>query len=159
MNSQLKDNIYDIPQNILNLINHTLTGLNGQNVIGVDRANNLLTTKKVTYSQLKKIIHELTYIDKNKERLKYNLMGGDLMLFWSKQFLNSEREFIKNKKESSNISNEIGSIDRKNPFLKKHQKKDNYNITNPTINTNSKKSTASSLKLFEEINRIKKLMK
>ena len=63
MNKELKHRIFDIPQNILDKINHTVTGLNGQNVHGVMRAKKLLTDKKVTYGQLKRIIHDIINMD------------------------------------------------------------------------------------------------
>ena len=49
MNKELKGRIFDIPQNILDKINHTVVGLNGQHVHGVNRAQKLLTDKKVKY--------------------------------------------------------------------------------------------------------------
>ena len=49
MNKDLKDRIFDIPQNILDKINHTIVGLNGTHVHGVQRAKKLLTDKKVKY--------------------------------------------------------------------------------------------------------------
>lgn len=39
MNKELKDRIFDIPQNILDKINHTITGLNGEHAKGLDRAD------------------------------------------------------------------------------------------------------------------------
>ena len=57
MNSQLKDNVYDVPMDVIQKINHTLTSLGDKNVHGIKRAKNILNSKKVTYGQLKKIIH------------------------------------------------------------------------------------------------------
>ena len=60
MNKDLKHRIFDIPQNILDKINHTIVGLNGTHVHGVQRAKKLLTDKKVkstylTYLTLKTV--------------------------------------------------------------------------------------------------------
>ena len=48
MNKDLKDRIFNIPQNVLDKINHTVVGLNGQNVHGVMRAKKLLSDKIIT---------------------------------------------------------------------------------------------------------------
>ena len=69
MNKELKGRIFDIPQNILDKINHTVVGLNGQHVHGVNRAQKLLTDKKVKYGQLKRIIHDLKNTDKIADRV------------------------------------------------------------------------------------------
>lgn len=37
MNKDLKDRVFDVPQDILKTINHTITGLNGKNVRGIQR--------------------------------------------------------------------------------------------------------------------------
>ena len=46
MNKELKSRIFDIPQNILDKINHTVVGLNGEHVNGIQRAKKLLNDKK-----------------------------------------------------------------------------------------------------------------
>jgi DNA polymerase II small subunit/DNA polymerase delta subunit B len=99
MNKELKNRDFDLPQNILDKINHTVNGLNGQNVHGVMRAKKLLTDKKVTYGQLKRIIHDIQGMDKVADRVRYDLAGGDLMDNWSKQYLQGERDLIQNRKE------------------------------------------------------------
>ena len=45
MNKDLKDRVFDLPQNILDKINHTINGLNGQHFHGVKRAEKLLNDK------------------------------------------------------------------------------------------------------------------
>ena len=163
MNKELKNRDFDLPQDILDSINHTVVGLNGQNVHGVMRAKKLLSDKKVTYGQLKRIIHDLESMDKISERVRYNLAGGDLMNTWSKQYLKGERDMIKNKKEGRKQSDEISSMtgERKNSFLKKHTKKSSILPPLNLIKSNSEKNSISSIKLtglFEQLDRIKKLM-
>lgn len=163
MNKALKSRVFDIPQNILDVINHTITGLNGQHYHGVNRAKKLLEDKKVKYGQLKRIIHDLQNIDKINDKLRYDLYGGDLMFEWAKKFLKGERDLIKNNKLSQKNANDIGGLngERKNPFLKKHSKKQSWIPSANLIKSNSNKTSVSSLtsmKLFEEIERIKKLM-
>lgn len=159
MNNSLKDNIYNVPENIIKYINNVLLKINGKYVNGVDRAKEIVKNKKVTYGQLKRIIHDLKYIDKNKEGLRYQLYGGDLMVSWSKNFLDGERNNVLNNKLSRKRSDEIGGFNslRKNNFNKTHEKN-----TFTNINFKKNKSTVSSLidnNLHEEINKIIKLLK
>jgi hypothetical protein len=163
MNKELKNRIFDIPQDILNKINHTIVGLNGEHVQGIQRAKKLLTDKKVKYGQLKRIIHDFQNIDKVNDRTKYELMGGDLMEKWGKQYLQGERDMIVNRKEGRKDADEMGAItgERKNSFLKKHSKKPDFLPPLNMMKSNSHKTSVSSLgigKLFEEINKIKKLI-
>lgn len=163
MNKELKDRVFDIPQNILDKINHTITGLNGEHAKGLDRAQKLLTDKKVKYGQLKSIIHDIKNIDRNNDRLKFDLMGGELMEKWANTHLNGERDLISNSKDSRKRADNIGGLtgERKNSHLKKHTKKDSYKIPTNLIKSNSHKTSISpitSLGLFEEVERIKKLM-
>jgi hypothetical protein len=164
MNKELKSRIFDVPQNILDKINHTIQGLNGVSVSGIDRAKNIINDKKVTYGQLKKIIHDLTYMDAGKDKQKYDLYGGDLMKNWGKQFLQGERDLIVNRKEGRKNADSMTAMtgERKNSFLKKHTKKPDFLPPLNMMKSNSHASSVSSLsmgKLFEEeINRIKKLM-
>jgi len=163
MNKELKDNFFDLPQNVLDQINSSLQNLNGQHVDGVHRAKKLLHDKKVKYGQLKRIIHDLNNIDKTKDSLKYNLCGGDRMEKWAKQHLKGERDLISNRKDSKKQADEIGGItgERKNTHLKKHSKKFSFKIPVNLIKSNSHKTSISpitSLGLFEQVERMKKLM-
>jgi hypothetical protein len=163
MNKELKDRVFKLPQDILNQINHTVGGLNGEHTDGLIRAQKLLADKSVTYGQLKRIIHDLQSIDKVNNRVKYNLAGGDLMDRWSKQFLQGERNSVSNAKDSRKRADDIGSItgERRNSHLSSHKKKDNYSTPTNLIKSNSDKTSVSSIipnGLFEEIEKIKKLI-
>jgi hypothetical protein len=164
MNKELKNRIFDVPQNILDKINHTISGLNGKYMYGVNRAQKILNDKKVKYGQLKRIIHDIKNTDKIKDRLKYDLCGGDLMEKWSKQFLDGERDLVSNKKDSRKRADDIGAItgERKNSHLKKHTKKPDFLPPLNLIKSNSHKSSITPLKsmgLFEQVEKIKKLIK
>lgn len=163
MNKELKSRIFDIPQNILDKINHTVVGLNGEHVNGIQRAKKLLTDKKVKYGQLKRIIHDLQNMDKINEKTKYDLAGGDLMEKWAKQFLQGERDLISNRKDGRKQADEIGGLtgERKNSHLKKHTKRFGFKIPTNLVKSNSDLNSISSIKLtglFEQVERIKKLM-
>ena len=162
MNKELKDRVFDVPQNILNKINHTLNGLNGDYFVGVDRARTILNDKKVTYGQLKKIIQDFKTIDKTNDRLRYDLYGGELMDNWAKQYLQGERDLISDRKDSKMRSQNISGVGiGKNSHLKSHSKKPDWLPPTNLVKSNSHKSSISpitSLKLFEQVDRIKKLM-
>jgi hypothetical protein len=162
MNSQLKDRIFKIPDNIFDYIHKVFTSLEDKKVDGTQRAKNLLRTKNVTYAQIKRIIHDLENGDPNSTQ--YKLAGGELMLTWGKTHLNGERDLIKNNKKSKQRADNIGQINdiRKNSFLKTHTKKSkDYKVPTNMLKSNSDKtsiSPISSLGIFEEIQRIKDLL-
>jgi hypothetical protein len=163
MNKDLKHRIFDIPQNILDKINHTVVGLNGEHVNGIQRAKKLLNDKKVKYGQLKRIIHDLQNMDKINNKVKYDLAGGDLMEKWAKQFLQGERDLISNRKDGRKQADEISGLtgERKNSHLKKHTKRFGFKIPVNLVKSNSDLNSISSIKLtglFEQVERIKKLM-
>jgi hypothetical protein len=163
MNKELKLSVFDIPQNILDKINHTVISLNGEHFHGLNRAKKLLQDKKVKYGQLKRIIHDLQNIDKINDRTKFDLCGGELMEKWSEQHLKGERDMVSNKKDGRKQADDIGGItgERKNSHLKSHSKKASWLPPTNLIKSNSHKNSISSIKLtglFEQVERIKKLM-
>ena len=102
-------------------------------------------------------------MDKKKDLIKYNLCGGERMENWAKSHLKDERDLISNRKDSKKQADEIGGItgERKNTHLKKLTKRFSFKIPTNLIKSNSNKTSISpitSLGLFEQINRIKKLM-
>jgi hypothetical protein len=164
MNNQLKNDVYIVPNNIIQKINNALKSIGDQWVDGKQRALNLVNTKKVTYAQLKRIIHDLKNIDKVNDKTRYELYGGDLMDNWSKTFLNNQRSLVKTKKETTkSINNTVGLNGvRKNSYLKKHNKKDSTKIPTNIMKSNSEKTSVSDLNMtniFEEIKRIKEIIK
>lgn len=163
MNKDLNGKVYDIPEDIIKRINETLATLGTQWADGRQRAENLLSTKKVNYGQLKRIIHDLKGVNKVEEKTKYNLCGGELMEKWAKTFLDGERQLVKNNKMGSKKINNNTAITglRKNPFLKTHEKKETTKISPNMFKSNSDKTSISpitSLGLFEEVQRIKKII-
>jgi hypothetical protein len=132
-------------------------------VRGIQRAKKLLNDKKVKYGQLKRIVHDIQNMDKINDRVKYDLCGGDLMEKWSKQFLQGERDLISSRKDSKKRSDEMVGMngERKNSHLKTHKKRFGFKIPTNLVKSNSHKNTISpltSLKLFEEVDKIKKLI-
>jgi len=164
VNQQLKDRVYDVPEDVIKLINHTIAGLQGKNVNGIKRAQTISQQKKVTYGQLKRIIHDLKNIDKVNDKVKYDLYGGSAMEKWANTFLDSERTHVKNKKSSSMAINNNTGLNgvRKNAFRKTHSKTASSKTPVNLLKHNSEKTSVSSLStvgLFEEIERIKQIIK
>ena len=163
MNSDLKDRVYDIPEEVIQKINQTLASAPGNDVHGIKRAKTLCSERKVTYGQLKRIIHDIKTLDKNSEQARYNLYGGELMEKWANTFLDGERQLVRSKKLAShNINNNTGMNGlRKNPFRKEGERKDSNKTYVNLLKSNSEENSVSSIKqtgLFEQVERIKKLM-
>jgi len=162
MNSELKDRVFNLPQNVLEFLKQQ------KDIPELDRNKNLIEKGQVTYGQLKRILHDLKKLNKGTHLAQYNFYGGDLMKNWGMMTLNNERGLIKDRKSSKKIADDISGLsgERSNASLKRHTK----NTLSPKINpndvtkpnsekfSNSSMFSASSFKLTEEINRIKKLM-
>ena len=58
MNSDLKNDVYSIPNPLLELLKSNLNGLNAEDK-GYTRCNNMVNDGKLTYPQAKKFKHEL----------------------------------------------------------------------------------------------------
>lgn len=155
MNQKLNGKIYKIPQNILDFINLIYNNLSDKNVAGVERAKTLLAKKTVTYGQLKRILHDIKTLDKNTELTKYNLYGGNLMEKWGRLFLDGQRKTVKNI-AGSDTADQLSL--NKNSHITTHEKKPSFIISTDELNTSSNDTPISSLGLFEEIERIKKII-
>ena len=46
MNKELKNRVFDVPQNVLDKINHTVVGLQGKHTHGLERAKKILTQRQ-----------------------------------------------------------------------------------------------------------------
>jgi hypothetical protein len=163
VNKELSNNFYNVPPNIINKINVTLNSVGDSQVVGRERAQNLISTKKVSYGQLKRIIHDLKKIDKVGDNLRYNLYGGELMEKWANTFLNGERKLVKDKKTGTQRINNIAGMNgmRKNAFLKTGEKNKTSKVPTNLLKSNSEKTSVSSLStvgIFEEIKRIKEMI-
>ena len=163
MNNQLKDNVYDVPNDILEKINSVLSSVNDETAHGVQRAKRLCSEKKVTYGQLKRIIHDIKMIDKENDKLRYELYGGELMEKWAKTFLDGQRGLVKSKKRASKNVNNLTGMDgmRKNAFRATHKRSEEKPSYKNFLKSNSDETSVSpisSVGIFEEIERIKKLM-
>ena len=91
MNKQLYGNEYTIPDNVLKHINKYL--LMYPNNEGIKRGKNLLKSKSVSYSSLKRLKNFYEeYEKKGGNKIQYELSGGDLMKDFVNQKLKTERK-------------------------------------------------------------------
>jgi len=105
MNSQLYDNEYSIPNDIINYIKDKLSSYGntiGSRENGVERANNIIKTGKCTYQQLKKIKNYFDNIeDYGFNQKEFDLNGGILMKNFINQLLSTQRNIAKTKKNAN----------------------------------------------------------
>jgi len=160
MNKDLKGRIFDVPDDVIRHLNHYVTQQDGDNN-GIKRAENIISTKKVNYGQLKRILHDLDNLDKETDNLKYNLYGGKPMEDWGWKILGDDRDLIQSRKESGERTRNITGLG-KNQHNKTHSKKSSFipptNIFKSNSDVTSTSSLLPSTKLFEQINRIKELL-
>ena len=164
MNSELKDVSFKLDNNIIDHLK------NQKPIPGFTRTEDLIKKGEIGYGQLKKFIHEMKRINKITEPQKYNYYGGDMMFNWCMTKLKGARDQIANRKESRKIADDISGLtgERQNASIKRHTKNNfspkigTNDVVKPKSNsekfTNSSMFSAKSTKLFEQINRIKKLM-
>lgn len=132
----------------------------GANDESVARAQYLSNAKEISYYELKRILHDMKYLDRKTQLLKYNLWGGEPMERWGWKQLNQERLRVDRRKQEQSAANKSGAIGRKNPYNKEHTRADDKTSDGETLNfvKNSPVKSIMPAKLFEEINKMKKLM-
>ena len=151
MNQDLKNDTYSIPDELINKLQSNLQKLN-KNDKGYERCNNLVNDGTVTYSQAKKLKHEL---ENGLEDIEYETVGGEDMLNFINSSLNTRRDGVHRSKKIRQNSGE------ENVFKKTHTKD---RTKNPTKVRKIKVSTKSddinnNRAVYEEIDRIKQLIK
>ena len=151
MNSDLKDDIYALPNNLMDKLSLSLNSLSPSDS-GYDRCKKIVSDGNVNYSQAKKIKHEL---ENDLEGNSYEVIGGDDMLDFINSSLGSRRDSVH---QSKKIRQNTGE---ENVFKKTHTKDKSKN---PTKVRKIKVATKSddinnNRAVYEEINRIKQLLK
>lgn len=153
MNKDLQGREFIIPPYIMKYIANYRETNSG---IGEIRSDNFLTDGKLTYGQLKKLLHDMKYMDKQSNLEQYHLYGGEEMERWGSTILGNERELIQNRKKSRERATNAGGINNMvtNSHNVKHSKRPSFLPPTNLIKSNSEKSSVSSLslgKIFEEI--------
>jgi|TARA_R110000744_G_scaffold22825_2_gene58141 hypothetical protein len=151
MNKDLKNDFYNLPDELLKILNQTLSRTS-KNVNGYERLSNLCKNKGVNYGQAKKIKHEMEN-DLNPQA--YKLVGGDGLLEWLNDKLGRERKIVDNTKRNKMNSG------LENQFKKTHTKDKSKNPTKVRLVSTQKNSDEifNNRAVSEEMTRIKEIIK
>ena len=151
MNSDLKNDVYVIPDSLLDSLKSNLTNLSSGDK-GYARCNNMVNDGKLTYSQAKKFKHEL---ENDLEDIDYDIVGGDDMLDFINDSLDGRRNSVHSSKKIRQNAGE------ENVFKKTHTKDRSKNPTKVRKIKVAKNSDdiLNNRAVYEEINRIKQLLK
>lgn len=129
-NSELKNRIFPIPDGVRNILQQTLENYNGDKTVdGYKRLNNLLNSKTISYSEMKRIKNFFdNYIGTNKST-EFILNGGEPMKTWVNNTLFTARKAIQDFKQAKKDAG------IENAFIKHHEKNRQSKKTNkPTAN-------------------------
>ena len=133
MNKDLYGKVYDIPHDTLEKLKKYETN---------ETVRNLLSKKNLSYSLMKNIKHRM----ENGEK---DVLGGDDMLGWINQTLNSDRSSIdlsKDSKMASGVSNS---------HIRPHTKN---NLSNMNRQSKSHSGFVDDIKITENLKRINELI-
>ena len=151
MNNDLKNDVYHLPDELLEKIKSIFSNLSPKQK-GYKRCENLVSNPKMTYPQAKKFKHEL---ENDLEDTDYEVVGGDDMLDFINASLEGRRDSVYNSKK---IRQNAG---QENVFKKTHTKDKSKNPTKiRKIKISSKSDDINNNRaIYEEIDRIKRLLK
>jgi polyhydroxyalkanoate synthesis regulator phasin len=151
MNSDLKNDIYVIPDSLMDILKKNLGGLSSSDK-GYTRCNNMVNDGKLTYPQAKKFKHEL---ENDLEDTDYDVVGGDDMLDFINTSLGGRRDSVHSSKKIRQNAGE------ENVFKKTHTKDKSKNPTKVRQIKVAKNSDdiLNNRAVYEEIDRIKQLIK
>jgi len=146
MNQELYGQVYDIPENILT---------NLQKYSGNKTIENLINSKQISYSNMKKILHDM----KNGEK---ESLGGEFFENWVKNTLSTKRDNIETSKRVKQKSGQS------NAFISSHEKREKNSIRPSERHRKSSEKHSTSLdnnflklesKVIEELKIINEIMK
>ena len=161
-NSSLEGKYFKVPDKVLKVLKSNLEKYGKDNPTGSKRARDIITTRKVTYPQLKRI---KTYFEKYEgdgSDMEYKLNGGETVEEWVNNELSQARDVVDKVKRTRMDAGE------ENQFKDTHEKdRDNANPTGVgmvKIHKGSKmrnimnNTTTYESVIREEVNKIKKLI-
>lgn len=161
-NSALEDKYFKVPDKVINILKQNLEKYGQDNPSGSKRAKDLITNRKATYAQLKRIKTYFEDYEGNGTDAEYKLNGEEEAQKWVYDVLDQARDTVDSVKRTRMDAGE------ENQFLDTHEK-DNDNA-NPTgvgmvkIHKGSKmrnimnNTTTYEGTIKEEMDRIKKLI-
>ena len=151
MNRDLKDDIYALPKDLVELLQTSVSTLEPSDK-GYSRCNTLVNDGSLSHTQAKKLKHEL---ENELEGDEYEVVGGDDMLDFINNTLEGRRDgTYKSKKIRQNAGEE-------NVFKKTHTKDRSKNPTKVRMVKIATKvdDINNNRAIYEDIDRIKQLLK
>ena len=136
MNKDLYGKDYQIPKHILDHL---------QNHSSNETIGNLLSKGNVSYSLLKKIKHRIENGEKDS-------LGGDTMLTWVNQSLNSDRDSLENSKTAKKESG------LPNAFNQSPKENDPKGLSNMNRPSKSHHTHNDNIKITESLKRINEII-
>jgi len=127
-NSKLKNKVYKVPDKVFNKINQALkmVDVNNKQVKGYKRANDIISNREVSYSQMNRLKNYFTNYKGNGNDDEFKLIGGKTTERWVEDELDKDTENIKKIKKAKMD----GGME--NQFIRPHTKdKDNHDPTDP----------------------------
>jgi len=151
MNSDLKNDFYKIPNELLNILIKNLKSSSNK-VSGYERLKSLCSNKGVNYGQAKKIKHEM---ENGMDQSVFKLVGGDEMIMWLNDKLGRERgisDTTKRRKMDAGLENQ---------FKKAHTKDKSKNPTKVNLAKVQKTSDEifNNRTVYEQVSRIREIIK
>lgn len=146
MNQELYGQIYEIPDNILS---------NLEKYSGNERIKNLINSKQISYSNLKKFKHDMENGEKES-------LGGEFFENWIKNTLSTKRD---NSETSKRVKQKSG---QSNAFISSHEKREKNSIRPSERHRRASERHSTSLdnnflklesKVIEELKIINEIMK
>jgi len=122
-NKALENRIYKIPDKIVNRIEQMLNKIKTSNdqAKGLQRAKNMVRTRKLTYLQMNKLKHFFENYQGDGSDDEYKLLGGDLTKRWI-----PKSDLEQDKDSEAKIKDAQMKAGDKNTHIRTHEK-DNHN--------------------------------
>jgi hypothetical protein len=157
MNSDLKDKVWQCPDELLGKLKSNLANFGGkEGSRGVQRIKDIIDYPKVSYSQMKRLKNYFDTYEGDGSDNEYKMIGGDEMKNWVNNSLKTSRDAIYNVKNTRMMAGE------ENQFIDTHEKDNNSNPTDVSIPKLHKMSKSKYIMLdrgfTEQISRIKQLI-
>lgn len=160
MNKALVSKKFGIPKEIINQLHGALNKHPHHQGDGLKRCKRLINDRELTYQQIKRLIHDLKYMDKEKNKESYELNGGQAMETWANKALGDARKQIDGQKNSKKRADSIAGLTgiRKNAYLSKHKKDGAAGMIKNIMTGNKELAGGLTPTISEEIKRISEII-
>jgi hypothetical protein len=159
MNKALVQRKFPIPKEVMDDLHSAFRKYPHHQGEGLKRCERLLKDKELTYQKIKRLIHDMKYMDQDKDPISYELNGGKMMYDWAKRALDDARKEVDGQKNSRKRANDISGLGgiRKNAYLSNHGK-DGKSVVDSILTGNQSGGGLTPM-ISEQISRIQSLIK